>query len=181
MRRRITIQSEDEEEERDELKKALKELEKDVSVKRFFQDVLEGNLSKTWKDLEAIVSEIFNSKSMAKIYLLLLREPGRSLKEVSERLNYTKEKASRTLKRLLKLDYISVKVGNHGAGEEAVSIYFARPPEEVVKKIASSIEKKMMALASADSILLKKAKKYSLIPIKIVVGEKNNEEKRADS
>jgi len=171
MVKKISIESEDEQED---LEKAVKEMElddpQDRSVRKFFDDIREGRLSESWKDLEKVVSEIFNSQIMATIYLYLVRFPEKTVDEITERLEYTREQVTEHLSKLLLRGYIKEKLGEASELEDRLATYAAAPPEEVARKVVRSVEKRIAALTSIDPILLKKAKRFSRLPIRIVVG-----------
>jgi hypothetical protein len=147
------------------------EVEKDVSetvqergTRQILGDILDGKLPDSWKDLELIISEIFNSSVMAKIYLYLVRYPGRSMDELNEKLEYSKQQIARYANKLSLLGYIS---GDKKKGDETV--FFAQPPEMVIKKFARSVEQKMQVLSNIDTILLKKAKELTLRPLRALM------------
>ncbi len=146
----------------------------DHSVKEFFDDFMDGKLGQTWKDLENIVSEIFNSRLMAKIYLLLIKSPGKSFEEITSFLEDSRQQVASHLKKLLSLGYIRER-REERAGKGSFPVYFAASPQDVVRRVAQSLEKKMMALANIDTMLLKTAKKLTLFPIKIIIGEEEAE------
>ena len=178
MVKKIAIESEDKQKE---LEKAVEEMgleePQDHSVKQFFDDILDGKLAETWKDLENIVSEMFNSRIMAKIYLYLVRSPGKSVEELTERMEYSSQQVMEHLAKLSKMGYIHEKLEEVSDARERISTYVATPPEDVARKVARTVEKRIIALTSIDPILLKKAKQISLLPIKIIVGDKDDEER----
>jgi len=175
MVKNISIKDETQDKSLDETVKKMKLQEpQDHAVRKFFDDVKDGKLTETWSDMENIVSEMFNSRIMANIYLHLFRFPGKTLDEVTERVDYSLEQVERHLGKLMKLGYIVEKMVEEAGGKGKSSIYFSAPPEDVVRKLARSVEKKMTTLANIDTFLLKKArkaKKLTLLPIRVIVGD----------
>ena len=70
MAKKISIDSDASQEELEKVVEGM-ELEEpqDHSVRQFFDDVMDGKLSDTWKDMENIVTDIFNSRSLARVYI----------------------------------------------------------------------------------------------------------------
>lgn len=181
MVKKIAIESEDNQKGREKVVEEMGlEDPQDRSVKQFFDDILDGKLAETWKDLENTVSEMFNSRIMAKIYLYLVRSPGKTVEEVTGRMEYSREQVVEHLSKLLRRGYIKETLEGASELEERLGTYVASPPGEVARKVARTVEKKIIALANIDPILLKKAKKISLLPIKIIVGEGDDEKNEED-
>lgn len=161
MAKKISIQSAPEEITKNTVASA-----QDKGSLQILGDMVDNKLADSWKDLEMVISEIFNSRVMAKIYLYVVRYPGKSLDELSEKLEYRREQISKYANKLSILGYIS-----GDKKKDNKTVFFAQPPEMVIKKFARTVEQKMEVLANIDTILLKKTKDLALYPWKAIVGD----------
>lgn len=133
---------------------------------------IEGSLDKITDNLEEVVTEVFKSRTKARIYLYLVTKGKQTSDEVSKGTGLYPSTVRDALADMHSHGFLNrTKVEKEGAGKHPY-IYVAISPTLLVEAYAKAMETRLTALLNVKSILKKDSIKLPILPVTIFIGGK---------
>jgi len=137
---------------------------------------IEGSLDKLTSTMEEIVTEIFKSRTKARIYLYLVTKGKQTSDQVSKGTGLYPSTVRDALADMHGKGFLHrTKVEKEGAGKHPY-IYKAIPPPRLVEAYARTMESRLTALLNVKRIMKKDAIKLPILPVTIYIGGKQEED-----
>ena len=125
--------------------------------------------------LEKIITDIFNSKTKARIYIYLMMNGRGTSDDVAKGANLYPSTVREALLSMFEDGLVHREKEVHrGAGKNPY-VYRAVNPVNVIKNYVSGVEKKITALMNIEKILNTGTIKIPLLPVTIRIGEEQEE------
>ena len=182
MVKKIPINSagDDEEQTRSRVRRKNPKIEIEIPGPNQILEDIEGSVDKLTKNLEEIVTEIFRSRTKAKIYLYIINKGKRTSDEVSRGTGLYPSTVRDALSDMHAKGFLQrSKVEKEGAGKHPY-IYKALSPSKLVEAYARSMESRLTALLNIKSLLKKDSFKLPILPVTIFIGGEDKKEKKGD-
>jgi len=126
--------------------------------------------------LEKIITEIFNSKTKARIYIYIMMNGHGTSEEIARGANLYPSTVREALLSMYEEGLVMrEKEAHRGAGKNPY-VYRAVNPVDIIKNYMTSVERKMTALMNIESILKKGSIKIPFLPVTIQIGEEEGRE-----
>jgi len=150
------------------VKRRVEPLSKEI---RDMRENLDESMDWGKDTLEKIITEIFSSKTKARIYIYLMMNSRGTSDDVAKGANLYPSTVREALLSMYEEGLVSrEKEAHHGAGKNPY-VYYAVNPVDVIKSYIAGVEKKVTALMNIESILNRGAIKIPFLPITVTIGE----------
>ncbi|MCK4615165.1 MAG: hypothetical protein KAU14_10210 [Thermoplasmata archaeon] len=141
---------------------------------------IETSVDKLTSNLEEIVTEVFRSRTKARIYLHLISKGKQTSEQVSKGTGLYPSTVRDALADMHSKGFLRrTKVEKEGAGKHPY-IYQAISPTSLVEAYARTLESRLTALLNVKSLLKKESIKLPILPVTIFVGGERKEEEKEE-
>lgn len=181
MVRKIKISSEDDPDTEAEVSSKKKrkpnpKIEIEIPGPSEIMENIEGSVDKITSSLVEVVTEIFKSRTKARIYLHLVTKGQQTSDEVSKGTGLYPSTVRDALADMHSKGFLSrTKVEKEGAGKHPY-IYEAISPNLLVQAYARTMESRLTALLNVNRIIKKGAIKLPILPVTIFIGGQKKED-----
>ncbi len=180
MVKRIPIESDETQEKagtgKSRQKRSLPKIEIEIPGPREILENFDSSVDKITKNLEEVVTEIFKSRTKARIYLHLVTKGKLTSEEVAKGTGLYPSTVRDALADMHGRGFLSrTKVEKEGAGKHPY-IYEAIPPSSLVEAYARTLESRLTALLNVKRIMKKDAIKLPILPVTIYIGRERKTE-----
>jgi len=174
MSRKIHIVSEENGETAETDKKAVRKrnpkIEIEIPGPTQILENIDSSVDRFTSSLEEIVTEIFKSRTKARIYLYLVTKGRQTSEQVSEGTGLYPSTVRDALADMHAHGFLKrTKVEREGAGKHPY-IYEAIPPSRLVEAYAKTMESRLTALLNVKRLLRKESIKLPILPVTIYIG-----------
>jgi len=182
MVRKIKIDTDDDQQEdrssRSRSRKSNPKIEIEIPGPSEILENIEGSLDKLTTNMEEIVTEIFKSRTKARIYLYLVTKGKQTSDQVSKGTGLYPSTVRDALADMHGKGFLArTKVEKEGAGKHPY-IYQAISPTQLVEAYARTMESRLTALLNVNRILKKDSIKLPILPVTIFIGGKDRDEEK---
>jgi predicted transcriptional regulator len=181
MVRKINIASDDDPDAQDtatgKTRKVNPKIEIEIPGPTEILENIEGSLDKITTNLEEVVTEIFKSRTKARIYLYLVTKGQQTSDQVSKGTGLYPSTVRDALADMHSHGFLNrTKVEKEGAGKHPY-IYVAIAPSLLVEAYAKAMENRLTALLNVKRILKRDSIKLPILPVTIYIGGQQRKEK----
>jgi len=179
MVRKIKIDSEDDPNGKNsgisKVKRSNPKIEIEIPGPSEILENIEGSVDMITDNLEEVVTEIFKSRTKARIYLHLVTGGRQTSDQVSKGTGLYPSTVRDALADMHSKGFLSrTKVEKEGAGKHPF-IYQAISPMQLVEAYARTMESRLTALLNVKRILKKDSIKLPILPVTIFIGGNKKE------